>query len=271
MQPPWVLEDGTIDKKCQHKFFSSVWTRIRGGFATNKYASLLADIDCDIHKISKLTSVTLEVEPLRIQRRRKMRSRSLRAARENAQSLFDILHRRWSDPCLCQMSHRVNLQLSMLQDDEAYFSEEDILTRFALLFSFEKNSRLSKPPPWSWRDIEVETSSQAQPHSETSSVHFKLQPVPSIITSRLKPPSTGTSHQPAQASKIDDLCKALIPAGLPSCCLGFLEDQQRRHQLYLVSGPGVRNEIIDETSLYYIIHGNNKFLLGPREKYAPSI
>lgn len=38
---------------------------------------------------------------------------------------------------------------------------------------------------------------------------------------------------------------------------------------FLVSGPGIRNEIVDETSLNYIIHGNNKVSLGPREKYAP--
>lgn len=261
-----MLEDGTIDRKCQQKFFSSVWTRVRGGFATNKCASLLLEIDRDIRKISELTSVTLEVEPLRTYRRRKMRSRSIRAVRENAQSLFDILHLRWSSPCPCQLPHRANLQLSMLQDNEANPPEEDSLTRFALLFSFEKNSRFSKAPPWYWRDVEIETSPRAQPQP-AASVRFNIQPAPTI-TSRSNSSAISTSHQPATAPKIDDLCKVLTPEGSPSCCLGFLEDQQRRHQLFLVSGPGIRNEIVDETSLNYIIHGNNKVLLGPREKYA---
>ena len=266
-----MLEDGTVDEKSQQKFFSSVWMRIRGGFTTNKCASLLIEIDRDIRKISELTSITLEVEPLRIHRRRKIRSRSLRVVRENAQSLFDILHLRWSGPCPCQLPHRANLQLSMLQDNEANPPEEEGPTRFALLFSFEKNSRFSSPPPWYWRDIEVETSPRAQPHSGSSSVRFNITPAPSMVTSRPKPPAKSTLCQPAAGPKINDLCKALIPAGLSSCCLGFLEDQQRRHQLFLVSGPGIRNEIVDETSLYYIIHGTNKVSLGPREKYAPSI
>lgn len=266
-----MLEDGIIDAKCQQKFFNNAWTRIRGGFATNKCASLLLQIDRDIRKISELTSITLEVEPLRINRRRKLRSRSLKAVRENAQSLFDILHLRWSGPCPCQLPHRANLQLSMLQDNEVNPLEEDSLTRFALLFFFETNSRISKPPPWYWRDIEVETSSRAQPQSGSSSVRFNIQPAPPIIPSRSKPPAARTLHPPVSASKIDDFCKVLVSAGLSSCCIGFLEDQQRRHQLFLVSGPGIRNEIVEETSLYYIINGNNKVLLGSREKYAFSV
>lgn len=266
-----MLKDGTIDEKSRQKFFSSVWTRIRGGFITNKCASLLIEIDNDIRKISELTSVTLEVESLRIHRRCKLRSRSLRVMRENAQSLFDILHLRWSGPCPCQLQHRANLQLSMLQENEAHPSEEDGPTRFALLFSFEKDSRLSKPPPWFWRDIEVETSPRAQPQSGSPSVRFNIPSAPPMIASRSKAPATSIVHQPAPALKIDNLCKTLIPAGLPSFCLGFLEDQQRRHQLFLVPGPGIRNEIVDETSLSYIIHGNKKVVLGPREKYASPI
>ena len=265
-----MLEDGTIDENCRQKFFSSLWKRVRGGFETNKCASLLIDIDHDIRKISELTSITLEVEPLRIHRRRKIRSRSLRAVRENAQSLFDILHLRWSGPCPCQLPHRANLQLSMLQENEAKFPEEDSPTRFALLLSFDKNNRFSKPPPWYWRDVEVETSSRAQSQLGSSSVRVNIQPAPPI-TSRSRSHAGSTSHRPLPASKINDLCGVLVPEGLPSCCLGFLEDQQRRHQFFLVSGPGIRNEIIDETSLYYIIHDKNKVPLGPREKYALSI
>lgn len=266
-----MLEDGTIDEKSRQKFFSSVWTRIRDGFTTNKCVSLLIEIDRDIRKISELTFVTLEVKSLRIHRRRKMRFRSLGVVRENAQSLFDILHLRWFGPCPCQLPHRANLQLSMLQDNEANPPEEKGSTRFALLFFFEKNSRFPSPPPWHWRDIEVEISLRAQPHSRSSSVRFNITPVSSTTTFRAKPSATNTMCQRASASKINDFCKALIPAGSPSCPFGFLEDQQRRHQLFLVFGPGVRNEIVDETSLYYIIHGNNRVSLEAREKYVDSI
>lgn len=266
-QPPWVLKDGTVDEKSRQKFFSSVWTRVRGGFDSNKCASLLDQIDRDIFKISQLTAITVEMEPLRINRSRKLRSSSLRTVRDNAQSLFDILHLRWSCPCPCQLPHRANLQLSMYGDNEANEPcEEDTPTRFALLLSFEKSSGVSRPPPWQWRDVEVKTSPRAQ-NQPVTSVRFNIQPS-ATTTSLLKQPATRTLQQLAPASKIDDLCKVLIRQGLQGCCLGFLEDQQRQHQLFAVSGPGVQNEIVDETSLYYIVHGNNKDLLGPREKYA---
>lgn len=261
-----MLENETIDENCRQKFFNSVWTRVRDGFSTNKCASLLIEIDHDIRKISELTSITLEVEPLRIHRRRKIKSRSSRTVRENAQNLFDILHLRWSGPCPCQLPHRANLQLSMLQENEANSPEENSPTRFALLFSFDKNNQFSKPPPWHWRDVEVETSSRAQLQLRPP-LRFNIQSVPPI-TSRSRSHALSTSHQPLPASKINDLCRVLIPERLPSCCLGFLEDQQRRHQFFLVSGPWIRNEIVDETSLYYVIHGKNKVSLGPREKYA---
>lgn len=261
-----MLADGTIDEKCQQKFFSSVWTRVRGGFASNKCASLLTEIDHNIRKIAQLTSISLEVEPLRMHRRRRMKSGSLKTVRDNAQSLFDILHLRWSDPCSCQLPHRANLQLSMLHEHEANPREEDDPTRFALLFSFEKHSRTSNPPPWHWQDIEVETSSHTQTQSGTP-VRFSIPPA-AAISLRSKSPPINTSPQVVSPRKIDDLCEVLIPKGLSSYCLGFLEDQKRRHQLFLVSGPGTRNEIVEETSLHYIIHGKNKIPLGPREKYA---
>lgn len=265
-QPPWVLKDGTVDEKCRRKFFSSVWTRVRGGFDSNKCASLLEQIDRDILKISQFTAITLEVEPLRINRSRKLRSSS-KNVRENAKSLFEILHLRWSCPCPCQLPHRVNLQLSMHQDHEVNQSdEENTPTRFALLFSFEKNSGVSIPPPWYWRDVEVETSPLAQKISGAS-VRFNIQP-PATAAPRLGPLATSTLQGSVPTSKIDDLCKVLILERLQRCCLGFLEDQQRRHQLFSVPGPGIQNEILDETSLENIIHGNNKVLLGPREKYA---
>ena len=207
------------------------------------------------------------MEPLRINRNRKLRSSLLKNVRDNAQSLFDILHLRWSCPCPCQLPHRANLQLSMRQDDEVNEPyDEDTPTRFALLFSFEKSSRVSKPLPWYWRDIEVETSPLAQKQSG-GSVRFNIQPS-AAIAPQPKLSATITLRQPASISKIDDLCKVLILGGSQSCCLGFLEDQRRRHHLFSVPGPGIQNEIVDETSLHYIIHGTNKVPLGPREKYA---
>ena len=261
------MKDGTVDEKGRQKFFNSVWTRVRGGLDSNKCFSLLKQIDHDIFKISQLTAITVEMEPLRINRSRILRSRSSRSVRDNAQSLFDNLHLRWSYPCPCQLPHRANLQLSKHGDNETNEPcDEDTPTCFALLFSFEKSSGVSTLPPWQWRDVEIKTLSRAQKPPETS-VCSNIQPS-AATTSRLKQPATETLQEATPASKIDDLCKVLMRQGLQSCYLGFLEDQQRQHQLFAVSGPGVQNDIVDETSLHYIVHGKNKIMLGPREKYA---
>ena len=207
------------------------------------------------------------MEPLRISRNRKLRSILLKNVQDNARSLFDILNLQWSCPCSCQMPHRANLQLSMYSDEEANTScDEDGPTRFALLFSFENNSIAPKPPPWIWRDIEVESSPLLEQQSG-GSVRFSIQPSVVLPPSIRQPATLGLTPSLSQ-SQIDDLCKVLIMGGSQVRCLGFLEDQERRHHLFSVPGPGVQEKFADETTLHRIVYGVDKFLLGPREKYA---
>ena len=207
------------------------------------------------------------MEPLRISRNRKLRSILLKNVQDNARSLFDILNLQWSYPCSCQMPHRANLQLSMYSDEEANISsDEDAPNSYDLLFTFENNSIPPNPPPLIWRDIEVESSPLLGQQSE-GSIRFSIQP--SIVL----PPSTrqsATLDPPPSLSQsqIDDLCKVLIMGGSQVRCLGFLEDRERRHHLFSVPGPGVQEKFADETTLHRIVYGADKFLLGPREKYA---
>jgi hypothetical protein len=222
----------------------------------------LAEIDGDIRKISELTSIKAEVEPLRVNRSRKLRSGLLQNVRDNAQSLFDLLHLRWSRACPCDLPHRANLQLRMQQDEEKNdFYDDDTATSFELLFSFEKSIGISKPFPWDWRNVKVETSPLA-PEEPGSLMGVKIQQ-PVLIAPRPKRPPRIV---PPQSSKIDNLCQVLVLGGSQNCCLGFLDDKQRRHHLFSVPSPGIQKEISDETSLHSIVHGNNK--LGPRERYS---
>lgn len=162
IQPPWVSKDGKLDEKARDKFFSSAWTRIRGGFESNKCALLLQEIDRDISKISHLTSVTMEIEPLRLNRKRRMRARFWTGVRDSAQSLSEILHLRWANPCPCQCSHRANMQLKAQTDDEADEDANNVQIRFALLLALDTVAAAAPPLPWKWRDVEIQSSGLVQ-------------------------------------------------------------------------------------------------------------
>jgi len=52
-------------------FFKTPWRRISGGFSSNKYATLLAEILHDIEQIATLTKGAIGLEPLRLERKRR--------------------------------------------------------------------------------------------------------------------------------------------------------------------------------------------------------
>jgi len=150
-QPPWVSQTGTIDEKARKKFFGNIWTRINGGFNSNKFAKLLQAIDNDIAKISKLTAGGLELEPLRLERLNQKHSTHWKNIRDQAQRLFENLNSRLH-ACSCCHPHKATLRLDARNSD----SDEKVV-RFAFLLTFEKSECCTRKPPWDWRDIEIET------------------------------------------------------------------------------------------------------------------
>lgn len=99
------------------------------------------------------------------------------------------------------------------------------------------------------------------------SVRFHIPP-PATTAPTPKANAMPISQATVTTSKIHDLCKSLVSKSSQNCSIGFLEDQQRRHHLFLVSGPGVQNQIMSEASLHYLLLETHKMVLGPREKYA---
>jgi hypothetical protein len=126
---------------------------VKGGFNSDKYGTLLDEIDRDIDKISKLTSNAIELEPIRIEKKRRLNLNYWRSIRDQAQRLFESLSSRWSCPCPCQHPHRANLRLDVREGNDT----EDDGIRFAFLFTFEKNACTPASLPWDWRDVEIET------------------------------------------------------------------------------------------------------------------
>ena len=154
-QPPWISEDGDVDQKARSRFFNSFWARIRGGFESNKCALLLQDIDRDISKISHLTSITMEVEPLRSGRKRQKTGKVWAGMRESAQSLSEVLQLRWAQPCPCNCIHKANLQLTPQDNDDSDDENGDGHIRSVVLFKLYSGATPAPPLPWKWRDIEV--------------------------------------------------------------------------------------------------------------------
>lgn len=151
MQPPWLGKDGSVDEKARKRVFGT-WNRIKGGFQAEKYAKLLAEIDRDVYKISKLTSGTIQLEPMHAKRKKRLNSAYCSRIRTQAEKLFDAFSARWGGSCACQSSHCVHLRLDLRQEDIPAQG-----TRMAFLFSFDKAGIMHTSLPWDWQDIEVET------------------------------------------------------------------------------------------------------------------
>jgi hypothetical protein len=125
--------------------------RIKGGFDTDKHAALLAEIDRDIEKIDRLTHGTIELEPLRAEKRNRLQSLYWQNIRDQALRLFESLSSRFC-PCDCKHHHKANLRLDVRKSA----TENGDTARFAFLLTFEKSLRGPNCFPWNWRDIEIE-------------------------------------------------------------------------------------------------------------------
>ncbi|KAI9769210.1 MAG: hypothetical protein M1840_004339 [Geoglossum simile] len=152
MRPSWVTSGGTINEKLRQNFFKNPWIRIKGGFDSNKYAKLLAEIDRDINQLHTLTKGAESLEPIRLDRKRRANAAYWIDVRDQARRLFEALRSRWSCSCPCRHPHRAHLRLDVRSGKEVGNST----TRFGLLFSFDVNAAVAASLPWNWRDIEIE-------------------------------------------------------------------------------------------------------------------
>ncbi|KAF2118797.1 hypothetical protein BDV96DRAFT_568475 [Lophiotrema nucula] len=265
LKPPWVLSDGLIDVKARKRFFNSAWTRIRGGFDTEKYGKLLQEIDRDIDKISKLASSAIQLEPIRTDRKNRLQSKYWLSIRDQAQRVFESLSSRFH-PCSCNNPHQANLRLDFRKSKH----DDEELARFAFLFGFER-SRCAPTAqlPWDWMDVEIQGSHTSdsqyiEPPAGPKSGARKTARFAPIIT--LPPdPEAKTRLPPALvAAKIDDLCRAIMNASQADCCIGVLEDRLWQHHVYSVTGPGRGNQIAKAAPLKEIISAGRS--IGSKQK-----
>ncbi|KAJ8113436.1 hypothetical protein OPT61_g4439 [Boeremia exigua] len=117
-QPPWVTSAGEIDANARNRFFNDPWVRIRGGFKSKNYKQLLSSIEEDIARISNLTSGSITLEPLRLERRRKVNAEYFTGIRHHAQGLYKAFSSHMSSKCTCHGAHEAYLRLDILQEQE---------------------------------------------------------------------------------------------------------------------------------------------------------
>jgi hypothetical protein len=264
-QPPWIAPDGTIDEKACKKFFNSFWLRTRGGFNTQKYGILLADIDRDIEKLSKLTNGAIQLEPIKVQKKDRLQSEHWQNIRDQAQRIFDNLSS-WFSPCACTHPHQANLRLDIRKDCGA----EGDASRFAFLLTFDKHSQPASSTPWDWKDIEIESSRLAGKAVAFTAPQFKTPGrktahfAPSISVSPSSGPPILRSPLSDIAAKIDSLCGVLVATHQQDCCLGVLEEEAWQHHIYSVTGPATKAQISEAVSLNEIIHSAKR--IAPRQK-----
>ncbi|KAF8531431.1 hypothetical protein BDD12DRAFT_800092 [Trichophaea hybrida] len=91
MRPPWIMENDTINEKIRNKFFNSFWTRISGGFNSDKYAKLLDQILRDIDQINKLTEGAIQNESLRREKKRQANDTYWISLQDHAKRLYQSL------------------------------------------------------------------------------------------------------------------------------------------------------------------------------------
>ncbi|KAJ9632878.1 hypothetical protein H2204_007608 [Knufia peltigerae] len=254
-----------MDCKAREQFFGNVWTRIKGGFESNKCSALIDAIDNDISKINRLTGIALEVECLRLERDRRKKARIWANIRDSANSLSEMLRLKWANPCTCQFSHRANMLLKAQMDEEADNDDEAEQSRFELLLVFDKATSLVPAVAYKWRDVEIQCSEIVQAttirsprkgvrfHNDTPTNPTAIAPATSHI-SKLSGP------------EIDNLCRSLGSQTSVNRCLGYLEDHLRRHHLFLTSGVGAQNQVVPDASLHHLLLETGKVTLGPRMK-----
>lgn len=139
-----------MDFKLRDRFFKNPWTRVKGGFESEKYAKLLAEIISDINQLAFLTKGAIALEPLRLERKRRAKSSHYWIdIRDHARRLFDNFNSHWSRTCSCQYSHCASLRLDLRKD-------WNLKPCFGFKLSFDLGAAGTVALPWYWRDVEIE-------------------------------------------------------------------------------------------------------------------
>ncbi|KAF4632645.1 hypothetical protein G7Y89_g5493 [Cudoniella acicularis] len=211
---------------------AKLWKRVKLGLDHEEFHDLIKEMAHENLQLELLTRGNLELEPIRRQRNRDLDVKHWKGIREFAMRLYSSLLSRW--PCKCGVPHQASLRLDIRSSPN---KSEKADIKFEVVFAFSDNE--SPTAPWKWRNTEIKgvkiTSQEGQSlltarPSQGRSVSFGAPPSP--------PPSRAQSppSPPMKSAKIKDLCSALARDDAGPCCLGYLDDEQWQHHVYLSKG-----------------------------------
>ncbi len=155
---------------------------MRGGFESERFTKLLDEIDGDSQRIAALTENAVDLEPIRLERKRKLNGPYWIGLQNNAKRLFGILSSSWSSACPCRHAHRANLRLDVRRGHD--ITQNSV--RFAFVFSFDEDITAATSIPWDWRDVEIETLDTVTPWVFSSLPNPKGKMKVSALTLRVQ-------------------------------------------------------------------------------------
>jgi len=144
------MVDNVVDEKLRKEFFKKSWTRIRGGFNSERHKLLVAEIRDDIEQLCNFTKGAINLEDIYCEQSSLAISRYWLGIQSHMHRLYNALYSVWSQSCSLH-THRAKLKLDVPKDDESYHETP----QFNFSFLLGDNTTSMRSLPWKWRDVAV--------------------------------------------------------------------------------------------------------------------
>ena len=130
--------------------FSNSWSRICGGFSSERYMQHVSQICADIEQLYDLTKGAIDLEDVDYERSSLATSSYWLGIRSHTHRLFKAIRSIWSQSCSSH-THLAKLRLDIHNGDE---SDREI-PEFNLSFLSGGNITSIRPSPLEWKDVTV--------------------------------------------------------------------------------------------------------------------
>lgn len=193
-----------------------------------------------------------------------------------AKSLHTLLHQALR--CDCKSLHYASLFLQ-------HHISSDV--EFKIQFKFSQSAERLRPAPWTSQETRISlaegpqpTTAQAIPASPgTLSYPNNVKNPSSIMNSRTRrkkgvtwivpdPQSVHRNIPDISTNEINDLCTAITSTS-PNCsCIGFLQDEEHRYNVYRVAGQLGKDIVSENVSLASLLNKTSNIVLTRRQRYS---
>lgn len=193
-----------------------------------------------------------------------------------AKRLHALLQQAWR--CDCKNLHYASLFLR-------HRTSPDVA--FKIQFNFSQSAGRPSSPPWTSRETQISLAENPQlptAHAITTPAATLSHPnnaknLSSTKTSStrkkkgvtwLVPDSQPAPHnfQDAGTSEITDLCTAIATSKLNCSCLGFLQDEEHRYDIYSLAEQQTKDVAFESVTLASLLDKASNIVLTRRQRYS---